>query len=123
MSVDRPDVVDAVGIDRVSGEVVLTIADPLEWDESGDHVLLLQEKVNRYFGFIESGELLQRYPDAADRPVRIDVCCRYGPSAAGRKLLAQAGAVAAEYGSILSWRVVECEPDATEDGGRDGGSS
>lgn len=78
MSVDQTNVIDAIGIDNVTGDLVLTIADHREWKEcSNEHLLLLQEKLNTYLRFVESGEISQTYMDAKDRSVLIDVVCKY----------------------------------------------
>src|SRR5262249_18572450 len=89
MSVDNHNVIDAVGIDKVTGEVVLTIADHFDWDED-QHLLVLQEKINRYLAFIESGEILTEYPKAIGKPIRIDICCKYSPSEMGEAFLTRA---------------------------------
>ncbi|WP_261316788.1 DUF6572 domain-containing protein [Rhizobium leguminosarum] len=60
---------------------MLTITDHLEWTGSdNEHLLLLQEKLNTYLGFVESGEMLETYPDAKGKAVLIDVVCKYPPS-------------------------------------------
>lgn len=104
MSVDNPKVVDAVGIETKSGSVVLTILDSLEWGTT-DHLRSLQEKLNTYFGFIESGELESEYAHAKGRTVRIDVVCRFQPDADAMELLKQARTVAETAGWVLSWNV------------------
>ena len=80
MPVDNPEVFDAIGLLESQGQVVLTIFDHFEWDDTNEHLLTLQEKINRYLAFIESRELLEKYPAAAEKQVRIDVCCQYTPS-------------------------------------------
>lgn len=81
MSVDQTDVVDAIGVDNATGDVILTITDHHTWSESdNEHLLLFQEKLNTYLSFIESGELLTTYPNAKGRTVLIDVVCKYPPS-------------------------------------------
>lgn len=78
MSVDQTNVIDAIGIDKVTGDLVMTIADHLEWSGSdSDHLMLLQEKLNTYLSFVESGEVFEVYPDAKGRAVLIDVVCKY----------------------------------------------
>jgi hypothetical protein len=84
MTVEDNTIVDAVGVDVGSGHVVLTISDHLDWDDEQDHLRTLQEKVNLYLAFIESGELVMKYPQAAGRHPRIDVVFRTRPS--GRAL-------------------------------------
>ena len=78
MSVDRTGVVDAIGVDDSSGDVVLTITDHLEWGNN-EHLLFLQEKLNTYLSFVESGEILSTYADAKGRDVLINVVCKYPP--------------------------------------------
>ena len=104
MAVDNPAVIDIVGIDARSGEVVLTISDHLEWDEPNEHVLVLQEKLNRYLAFVESGELSVRYAGAHGRRVRIDVCCQHAPSPLGEQFLRAATSIVEQAGLSLTWR-------------------
>jgi hypothetical protein len=70
MSVEQFDVVDIVSTDK-TGHVVLTIADHLDWSDSVAHQRTLQAKFNKYLAFVESGEVLTRYPNAKNRPVII----------------------------------------------------
>ncbi len=81
-----------------TGCVELGISDHLDWTQEAEHLVLLQEKVNAYLRFIESGELLKHFPEAMDRGVRITVVARHSiPSNAQsfyeelRKTLEQAG--------------------------------
>ena len=106
MPVDNPEVIDAIGLLDAEGQVVLTIFDHLEWKDSNDHLFTLQEKINRYFAFIESGELLEKYPAGAGKRVRIDVCCQYPPSKNGERFLERGRVVAEEARVLLTWRVL-----------------
>lgn len=91
MAIEKSDVVDAVGIETDTGDVVLTIADGLDWESSeSQHLQKLQEKLNSYLRFIESGELLESYPDAAGRRPVISLVGRYEPSAAALRFLSKA---------------------------------
>lgn len=78
MSIDNSNVVDAVHVDGRTDEVILTITDHLGWaDSSGEHLLLLQEKINSYLRFIEGGDLLRAYPKALGKRAVIDVVGKY----------------------------------------------
>ena len=77
MSVWDTKVVDFIGVEDASGKVILTVSDHLEWGEG--HLPLLQDKLNTYIAFIESGELLAAYPDAKGRQPVIDVVCKHEP--------------------------------------------
>jgi|ERR1019366_6804461 hypothetical protein len=92
MAVDDFNVVDIVSIDS-DGDVVLTISDHLEWAETTSHQLILQEKFNRYLAFVESGEILERYPKAKGRPVVFSVVTQFDPDTSGLAFLERARAV------------------------------
>ena len=78
MSIEQIEVIDAIGIDKETDEVVLTISDHLPWDD--EHMFLLQDKLNTYLEFIESEQLNDVYPEALNRSVRINITCAYEPS-------------------------------------------
>ncbi len=104
MSIENAQVVDAIGTDRESDEAVLTVIDHLPWDDLSQHSRLLAEKLNRYFGFVESGEIYENYPEAQGRDLRIDIVCRHQPTAIAATYLEGAKSVASQYGCALSWR-------------------
>lgn len=85
MSIEQVDTVDAIGKDIATGKVVLTISDHLDWTEEGAHLLALQEKINTYLRFIESGELIATYPEAEGRALVIEVVARVPASDAGKR--------------------------------------
>jgi hypothetical protein len=104
MTVEQASVIDAIGTDRTSGAVHLTIADHLEWNR--EHMVMLQDKLNTYLAFVESGEIYSAYPDATGRNVVIDVVLKHRPNdeAASflekiRSLIEQAG-FSFHYGPI-----------------------
>jgi hypothetical protein len=89
MSIEQNDVIDIISIDRTNGDVILTVSDHLDWSESAGHQTLLQAKLNRYLAFVESGEILQSYPDAKDRSIVFAVVFRFCPDEGGRAFLAK----------------------------------
>jgi DNA-binding beta-propeller fold protein YncE len=108
VSVDQTNVVDFIGIDDATGSVVLTIADHLAWSEGdNEHLLLLQEKLNTYLGFVESGELLKTYPSAEGRAVLIDVVCKYPLSQQAQGFCNQAAQITETAGIKLRARLSE----------------
>lgn len=107
MSIDQTNVVDAIGVDDVTGDVVLTITDQLDWTGSdNEHLLMLQEKLNTYLSFVESGEILETYPDAKGRSVLIDVVCKYPLSHQAHEFYNQVTQIAASAGMKLRHRFV-----------------
>jgi hypothetical protein len=103
MSIEQTGVVDAIGVDKETGQVVLTISDHLEWDD--DHLLLLQEKLNLYIGFVEAGELLDVYPDSKGRQVCINIICKYPPNVGGENFLSRVGSILDRVGIRLAFQV------------------
>jgi len=89
MSVEQLDIIDIVSIDK-AGNVVLTISDHLEWSRNVEHQAKLQAKFNKYLAFVESGEILIRYPEAKERPIIIRVVFRHKPDSEGWAFLARA---------------------------------
>ena len=45
-------------------KLALMIADHLDWENELQHLTLLQDKINAYVSFIESGQIYSVYPDA-----------------------------------------------------------
>ncbi len=105
MSIDNPDVIDAIGIDRETGEVILTISDHLEWEESyQEHTSRLEGKIGQYLNFIFSGQLIEEYPDGVGKKIRIDIVQKYPPDAQGHSWLQAAKRHVETRGHSLSWR-------------------
>ncbi len=78
MSVDQTDAIDFATIDKASGDLWLTISDHLPWDENeGNHLVLLQNKLNAYLRFIESGEVLKKVPAAEGRSIVINLVGKF----------------------------------------------
>jgi hypothetical protein len=78
MSIDQADTIDFATIDKASGDLWLTISDHLPWDENEEnHLLLLQNKLNAYLRFIESGEILSEIPEAKGRNVVINIVGKF----------------------------------------------
>ncbi|AXI04729.1 DUF6572 domain-containing protein [Aquirhabdus parva] len=89
MTVDQTEIVDAISINKLSEELVLTILDSLEWGSS-KHLLLLQEKINAYLRFIESGEVFDTYPEAKGRRILFNIVLKYQPDENARNFLEHA---------------------------------
>ena len=101
MTVEQAKVVDAVGTNSSTGRVHLTIVDHLEWDT--DHLVKLQEKLNSYLAFVESGEIHAVYPASMDRDVAIDLVLKYRPNAEAEAFLAQARSIIEGAGLALHY--------------------
>ena len=101
MSVEQTDVVDIISIDRETGHVILTISDHLDWSDNLGHQMILQKKLNKYLAFVESGEILEQYPKAKNRPVAFRVVFLVPPDESGQAFIARARAVIESAGFTL----------------------
>ena len=86
------------------GHAVLVIADHLDWEEfdEGEHLLLLQEKLNTYLAFIDSGQLAKEKPEWKSLPVVIQVDAMHAPSEKALQLYRMAGKAVADAGVSLA---------------------
>ena len=80
MSVIETDKIDAIGVVASEKRIFLTIVDSLVWDAENVHLFTLQEKINSYLFFVESGELSKAFPDNHDCDVVIELILKYAPS-------------------------------------------
>src|SRR5262245_14220116 len=106
MAVDEPGRIDVMGTGMADGTLKLTISDHLDWADSGTHQLVLQEKINRYLAFVESGEILEHRPDATERRIGIQVVLKYEPDLSGLAFLGRAADVLSAAGFDFSYRVL-----------------
>jgi hypothetical protein len=106
MGLENVSMVDAVGTEPASDSVVLSIIDSWDWSDERGHMLALQNKLNSYFGFIESGQMNEAYPTAVGKSLRIDLISRYPLPAIAINFLNNAEAVAKELAISLQWKTV-----------------
>ncbi|MDQ0110680.1 DUF6572 domain-containing protein [Paenibacillus harenae] len=71
MSLYDTNTIDAIGIDKEKGCATLALIDSEDWVKEEQHLLLLQEKLNSYMSFIESGEINTSYREAEGKDIEI----------------------------------------------------
>ncbi len=96
MTIEQLDVIDIIGFDEVSATLV--ISDHLEWDSKNEKLLLLQEKLNKYLLFIESGELYEKHPEAEGKTVEIEMVSMYEPNEKATNFIEIANEIIKEAG-------------------------
>lgn len=107
MPVDDVTAIDFVAVDVTTGEVILVIADHLEWDEKNEHLLVLQNKLNAYLEGIENGSLYEGYPDAVNRAIVIRIVAKHEPDENGNIFLERAADTIKTAGYRLEFSVLE----------------
>lgn len=101
MTVENARIIDAVGTDKFDKSVVLTIIDHLDWSNEYEHLLFIQDKVNAYLEFIQSGQIYISYPDAAGRKIKLSLVSKFELPDSAIKLLEQIAKVCAQIGVTI----------------------
>jgi len=86
-SKNRTSVIDVIAHDPKTGEVVLVMNEPNEWDDSDEQLLSLQERFNAYVSFLLDGEIVEAHPELAGKPTRIELRCAHMPDGRALELL------------------------------------
>lgn len=84
---NRIGVIDVVAHDSKTGEVVLVMTEPDEWDGSDEQLLSLQERFNACVSFLLDGEMAEAHPELAGKPARIELRCAHIPDTRALELL------------------------------------
>ena len=108
MSIEQIDKIDFIST-TPEGKVDLTISDHLEWDEENNHLLILQNKLNAYLDFVQSGQILEDYPSAENNEITINVLMKYAPKEIALTFLNQCEKFVEEQGFKFKWEVVKEE--------------
>jgi hypothetical protein len=84
---NRIGVIDVIAHDPKTGDAVLVMNEPNEWDSSDEQLLSLQERFNAYVSFLLDGEMAEAHPELAGKPARIEVRCTHMPDSRALELL------------------------------------
>jgi hypothetical protein len=85
--VHNPRVVDLIRHDVERDSVELLMLEERPWGAVPEQLRQLEEKFNRYLGYVLDGFLAQQYPQYRGKPVRFRLDCAAPPGDAERKLL------------------------------------
>lgn len=98
MSILDTDKIDTIATKPDSNVVKLVIADHLDWVDADEHCVLLQEKINTYIEFVESGQLkrTKQPPIPENEKIVITLAALCRPSPAGMEFLSKVKVFLAE---------------------------
>ena len=82
MAVNNLKVIDGIGTNKEQDAIMLLLCDHLPWEGDTapkvvDHLLLLQNKINAYVAFLESGQYKEKYPMLDVKMAVIDIRFQY----------------------------------------------
>src|SRR5262245_12010721 len=70
---NRTGVIDLIAHDPKTGEAVLVMHEPSEWNGSDEQLFSLQERFNAYISFLLDGAMGESHPELAGTPTRIEL--------------------------------------------------
>jgi hypothetical protein len=88
--VQNPMIVDLVALDPNTGRVVLAMLEPRPWNAGPRQFRQIEEKINRYLGYILDGHLARQYPEYAGKRVQIRLQCAEAPAGEPARFVAAA---------------------------------
>jgi hypothetical protein len=109
MSVDQTNKIDAIGVRQETNTVVLAISDHLSWEDVDFHLRILQEKLNSYLAFYESGEIFDSYPIAFGKSILIEVIGKYPLNEDGTAFFEEASAILHDIGIELKFKLLDLD--------------
>jgi hypothetical protein len=106
VAIDNPNTIDIMS-ESPRRELVLTISDHLDWTDSKGHQFTLQEKLNGYLRFIESGEVYEHRPKAVGLRIVISVAGQFELDFEGKQFLARAQTIIESAGFGFEYRLFD----------------
>lgn len=104
MTVMETNTVDIVAPANQDGKAELVLVDQLPWKvDEGEHLVMLQDKINTYLAYVESGQLVDDFPNAKGRDVVLKINALYAPSEMGEKFLAAVRPIVDQLGIELKF--------------------
>ena len=88
--VQNPAMLDLITLDP-SGQVVLAMLERRPWGASPRQLNEIEEKINRYLGYVLDGFLAQHYPQYVGKPVQIRLDCVEAPHGQAQAFVEAAG--------------------------------
>lgn len=77
--VENSKVIDLISVDAAADTVVLTMIERRPWGASDQQFQQIEEKINRYMGYVLDGFLAEHYPKYEGKRVRIRLECAEEP--------------------------------------------
>lgn len=108
------DKIDAIGVVHKTEKIKLKIFDHLEWGNEAEHIILLQDKINNYLTFIESGQIYEIYPDTQNKEKIISIDLLHLPSTNALKFLDTASKIIDDSGYKLVYSISEARNDVKD---------
>jgi hypothetical protein len=104
--VQNPTLVDLITVEPDSQKVVLVMIERRPWGAEPKQFGQIEEKINRYLGYVLDGFLVQQYPQYEGRPVIIRLDCAEEPTGEAARFVAAAGHAIGTHGLEMAVNVL-----------------
>jgi len=78
MPVSKSGVIDAIGVDLITGTVRLAMSEERDWSDANGLLRDLERKVNSYLDFVHGGQI-NEYPEYKGKPIEFELYCQFIP--------------------------------------------
>jgi hypothetical protein len=95
--IEDPGTVDLVTHDPATDEYALIMIETRPWQNSPEQLAQLREKINNYAMLALDEGLLQSFPEAADKPLRLQLDCVEPPTGEAAEVVALAAERLSEH--------------------------
>ncbi len=107
MTILTTDVIDLIGNDPLKSDVSLVMTDHLTWDnDPHEHLYLIQEKLNKYLSYIESGEFSNSFPHFIEKSILIELVLKFHPPEHAIVILGKFSEIVENAGFKFVWRLL-----------------
>lgn len=62
-NIEKTDTIDGLAYEQDTSSLLLLLTDGMDWSDMNRHLLLLQDKLNTYIWYIDSGQYKEKYHD------------------------------------------------------------
>jgi hypothetical protein len=104
--VENAMMLDLVTVDPESSRVVLAMVERRPWGASDRQLTQIEEKINRYLGYVLDGFLAEQYPQYQGKEVLIRLDCAEAPQGEASRFVAAAQHAIESHGLFFSVNVV-----------------
>jgi hypothetical protein len=99
--VENSKVIDLIGVDPATDKVVLTMIERRPWGASDQQFPQIEEKINRYMGYVLDGFLAEQHPQYEGKAVQLRLECAEEPHGEAVLFVQAAARAAADHGLEL----------------------
>ena len=70
-NIEKTDTIDGLAYEQDTSSLILLLTDGMDWSDMNRHLLLLQDKLNTYIWYIDSGQYKEKYPNVKGVELRV----------------------------------------------------